>query len=56
MICHSLFGSHLLYGSQLWGQKTLKTQTTYQAFQTTVPLRKLPLALKNVKILLHVSN
>ena len=28
-----LFSSHLLYGSQLWGQKTLKTQTTFQTLQ-----------------------
>ena len=33
IIYHSLFGSRLLYGSQLWGQKTLKTQTTFQALQ-----------------------
>ena len=28
IIYHSLFGSHLLYGPQIWGQKNLKTQTT----------------------------
>ena len=33
IIYHSLFGSRLLYGSQLWGQKILKTQTTFQALQ-----------------------
>ena len=32
-----LFSSHLLYGSQLWGQKTLKTQTTFQALQIRSP-------------------
>ena len=52
IIYHSLFGSHLLYGFQLWGQKTLKIQTTFQAYKI-VPLRKLPLI--NAKILLHVS-
>ena len=40
IIYHSLFGSRLLYGSQLWEQKTLKTQTTFQTLQI-VPLRKL---------------
>ena len=40
IIYHSLFGSRLLYGSQLWEQKTLKTETTFQTLQT-VPLRKL---------------
>ena len=33
IIYHSLFGSHLLYGSQIWGQKNLKTHTTFQALQ-----------------------
>ena len=33
IIYHSLFGSHLLYEPQLWGQNTLKTQTTFQALQ-----------------------
>ena len=37
IIYHSLFGSHLLYGSQLWGQKTLKTQTTFQALENRAP-------------------
>ena len=37
IIYHSLFGSHLLYGSQLWGQKTLKTQTTFQALENRSP-------------------
>ena len=30
---HSLFGSDLLYGFQIWGQKTLKTKTTFQTLQ-----------------------
>ena len=33
IIYHSLFGSYLLYGSQLRGEKTLQTQTTFQALQ-----------------------
>ena len=52
IIYHSLFGSRLLYGSQLWEQKTLKTQTTFQTLQI-VPLRKLHW--KNAEILLYVS-
>ena len=34
IIYHSLFGSHLLYGSQIWGQKNLKMQTAFQTLQT----------------------
>ena len=33
IIYHSLFGSYLLYGSQIWGQKNLETQTTFQTLQ-----------------------
>ena len=33
IIYHSPFGSHPLYGSQIWGQKNLKTQTTFQTWQ-----------------------
>ena len=33
IIYNSLFGSHLLYSSQIWGWKTLKTQTTFQTLQ-----------------------
>ena len=48
IIYHSLFGSRLLYGSQLWGQKIFKTQTTFQALQNC--------ALKKItKILLYVA-
>ena len=32
-IYHSLFGSHLLYGFQIWRQKNLETQTTFQTLQ-----------------------
>ena len=34
IIYRSLFGSHLLYWSKIWGQKNLKTQTTFQTLQT----------------------
>ena len=53
IIHHSLFGSHPFYGSQICGQKNLKTQPTFQTLCKTMPLRKLPL--KNTKIILHVS-
>ena len=37
---HSLFESHLQYGTQLWGQKKNKTTTTFQKFQNHA-LRKI---------------
>ena len=52
IIYHSLFGSHLLYGSQIWGQKNLKTQTTFQTLQNCA-LNKT--TFKNAEILLPVS-
>ena len=35
LICHSLFSSHLFYGPQLWGEKNLNTQTTFQTLQNS---------------------
>ena len=52
IVYHSVFGSHLLYGSQIWGQKTLKTQTTFQTLQNRA-LKKI--TSKNSEILPHVS-
>ena len=37
---HSLFESHLQYGTQLWGQKNNETITTFQKFQNHA-LRKI---------------
>ena len=52
IIYHSLFGSRVLYGSHLWGQKTQKTWTTFQILQNCA-LKKI--TSKNAEILLHVS-
>ena len=52
IIYYSLFGSHLLYGSHIWEQKTLKTQTMFQILQNRA-LKKI--TFKNAEVLLHVS-
>ena len=33
MVYHSLFGSNLLYGAQLWGQTNLANQNSIQVLQ-----------------------
>ena len=33
MVYHSLFGSNLLYGTQLWGQTNLANQNSIQVLQ-----------------------
>ena len=33
MVYHSLFGTHLLYACQLWGQKNKETQNQFRTFQ-----------------------
>ena len=40
--CHSLFESHLQYGTQLWGQKNNETITAFQKLQNGV-LKKITL-------------
>ena len=51
IIYHSLFGFHLLYGSQIWEQKNLKTD--YFSNIQNCALKKI--IFKNAEILLHVS-
>ena len=34
IVCHSLFGSHLQYGAQLWGQEIVQFKITYKKFRT----------------------
>ena len=63
-IYHSLFGSHLLYGSQIWRQKNIKTQTTFQTLQNRA-LKKMTFKnrrdsaiciYKDLKILTYISH
>ena len=51
IIYHSLFGFHLLHGSQIWEQKSLKTD--YFSNIQNCALKKI--IFKNAEILLHVS-
>ena len=44
---HSLFESHLQYGTQLWDQKNNETTTTFQKLQNHA-LRKITFNLKKV--------
>ena len=52
IIYHSLFGSHLLYSSQIWGERLWRHRLLFKHYKTVL-LRKL--SLKNAEILLHVS-
>ena len=52
IIFHSLFGSHLLNGSQIWGRKNLKTQTTFPTLQNCAFEKT---TFKNAEILPQVS-
>ena len=49
IVYHSLFGSHLQYGAQLWGQGNCVNQKTYKTFRTEHSGK---LLLKNSMILL----
>ena len=55
MTFHSLFCSHLLYGSQLWGQSNVTSQNKIQKLQSRA-LRKIFFKKSKILIVKHTRN